>query len=469
LIDSGESFHIDFAMRLVAAVVIASGVFASEDCDADDVSALQNRIVSKQESQRPELPTSDQCTPAVQHAMLNCLTGDVNASDDFASTVQGGNVATAVSNVLLNLENLDCPDLKARMHCMQQSPCWWTFLMGDFVTMKPMCDLGGDRAFEVLGTSITLGQVCSRTPEDLFKLMSSPRGVFDQCGLSCDAPWPFQSGEACAKAAHLPSEACSEVALGMSKKFVRFKGHQRRLPKGCYNYNGAVYWNWWGRNQPNGGRKTDGRETVCDPLTTTTTTLWTLSGEACAGASLSKWDCDTAAKNKRRSLKFVNGSYQMRRPGGCYRYKRSVWWNANATGTSKRGRKSLCLAEEKKLLTGDVCLKDNKVYTPYKPGDKRLQLSSQKVPVLYNHTGSALGLQKQLGLKEHCDYAAQLVNKRQRLKIVPQGYQSRRPGGCYKYRGAVWWNPTATGVTKEGRQTVCFEATLNLTMTSDDA
>jgi len=461
-------------MRFVAAFVVASGVFASEDCNADDVSALQKSTVSKQKSQRLELPTSGQCTPAFQNAMLYCLTGDLKASNDFVSTVQGGNVSTAVSNVLLNLENLDCPDLKARMHCMQQSPCWWTFLMGDFVAMKPMCDFVfesyvRDLAFEVLGTSTTLGQVCSQTPEDLFKLLSSPRGVFDQCGLSCDAPWPFQSGEACAKAAHLPLEACSEVASGMRKKFVRLNGHQRRLPKGCYNYNGAVYWNSWGKDRSNGGRKTNGRETVCDPLTTTTTTLWTLSGEACAGASLSKWDCVTAAKNRRQSLKLVNESYQMKRPGGCYRYKQSVWWNANATGPTKRGCKSLCLAEDKKLLTGDVCLKDNKVYTVYKPGDARLQLSSQKVPVLYTHTGPALGLQKQLGRKEHCDYAAQLVNKRQRLKMVPQGDQSRRPGGCHKYHGAVWWNPNATGATKEGRETVCFEATLNLTMTSDDA
>jgi len=482
-------------MRFLTAFVVTSGIFASKDCDADHVSAFQSRssaestlsirklqkarsrgLASNAHSWADEnLASSDQCTDDEQLVMLDCLTRDADASSDLVRTVRDGNFSIA-REVLLDLENLDCPALKTRMRCLQQNPCWWTSRTGTHLPLRPVCDAMGDRAVEILGTSTTINQVCSQTPENVCKMVSPPGGIFDQCGLSCDAPLPFLSGEACpANVARLESFHCQKVALGMRKKFVQFTRHQSRLPRGCYNYNGAVYWNWWGsKGRTDWGRKTRGRELVCNPdyTTTTTTTMWTLSGEACAGASLLKNECILAAKNKGQKFKSLSERYQKRRPGGCYRYKGSVWWNAEATGITKRGRKALCLASDRKILLGEICSEDNWVrVAPRNRSTTGCDLTNMKVPILYSDytgtyeegacTGSS-GVQKQLGHREHCNYAGRLVNKKHRSKIVPESYQSHRPGGCYKYRGAVWWNPNPTGTAKKGREIVCFEATLNL-------
>merc|ERR1740124_1807255 len=168
--------------------------------------------------------------------------------------------------------------------------------------------------------------------------------------------------------------------------------------------------------------------------------LWTLSGKACAGIShMDKDECFSVVNkyNKRWTrnpkLRTIPDKYQDYRPEGCYRYKGKVWFNPNHNKSASekvwtRGRRTICLAERFNLMSGDVCF-DNTVPT-------------------------------QFGLQDRCKSAAQLVNKYKKLYMVPKKWQSRRPAGCYKFKGAVWWNAKeglqGETITMKGRERVCF-------------
>jgi len=165
--------------------------------------------------------------------------------------------------------------------------------------------------------------------------------------------------------------------------------------------------------------------------------FWTVSGKRCEGhnSSLSKDQCVMAASevNRRRKMKEVPSSYRKSRPGGCYRYQRRFWFNPEQPSSGKvltRGRKTVCLAETLGVLAGEVCFDDD-------------------VPTHF-------------AIESECNDAAKLVNKYGKVKNVRSKYwQSRRPAGCYKFNGAVWWNakfqnPEDARITMKRRERVCF-------------
>jgi len=95
-----------------------------------------------------------------------------------------------------------------------------------------------------------------------------------------------------------------------------------------------------------------------------------------------------------------------------------------------RGRKTVCLAETLGVLAGEVCFDDD-------------------VPTHF-------------AIESECNEAAKLVNRYGKVKNVRSKYwQSRRPAGCYKFNGAVWWNaksfnPDDARITMKWRERVCF-------------
>jgi len=309
----------------------------------------------------------------------------------------------------------------------------------------------------------------------MLALLSVASGVF--AGQDCDADhvsalqmqtlrlraeseetssW-FLFGEVCKGFRSVGEDDCHKAASQLTKRSrarIVPEWYSTRRKEGCYKFKGVVWWNspmygitdsllTEGDLQWNSALR--GRATVCSA-----SQLKIKSGEVCFNDAIAtqfggKNYCKYAARriNWYQGFNVVPSKYQSKRPEGCYHYKGEVWWNPsklqnpNANHTTKRGRETICFPESldlevaAKFMSGEVCFDD--------------------------------AVATQFGGEAYCSHAAQWENENKKISIVPLKYQRKRPEGCYKYRGKVWWNPKKlysheTRTTKRWRETVCFPA-----------
>jgi len=285
-------------MRVLALLVPVVASF-----DEDHMSVLQQKVTSdmldratRTSSFAAQLDAAvagkkkSKCNEIEAAELVSCLRiGEVNALDLLT---EGESLDSAVESISSRVGDADCETLRRDMRCMQENPCYKnavkklpiTFDMDTMEDVKvgKLCKDAKD--VEILeGSQITWGQVCAESPRDLCSVLyqgvAEVKADYDTCGVTCTG------------------DIADELSSVSAKAFLTPVGQDGKCKEGSKKI--------------------------------------TTKADCMEGSN----QVPSAGNFK---LKFKAIRYQ-KRPAGCFRYKKTVYWNAVKTGKKANKRFELCV------------------------------------------------------------------------------------------------------------------------------